>query len=292
MCPISVVRSFVPSPEENRLQRSLLGPAGQPSPPPPASTITWPRNKLVPLSIRPPRPPRCLRLPCRMRLRSYSRLRPRAVRAACGSPLVQSFTGGCVQQGDCVCSSNYPGEACTATSVPEGQYGNSEECEVTFARPVTLSVHLFETESCCDKVSVNGEDYKGMVGPDGVDTSSLSFSSDLSVVNAGFKICFVEAPPSPPPPVPPPSPPPSPLPRSHRRLRREHRRDSCRQPARACSTATACVRPTTLKRRAPPPAPQHPRIANTAPTSSATSHFSALWCCKFISLAPNRVATG
>ena len=121
--------------------------------------------------------------------------------------LVQSSTGECVQQGDCVCSSNYAG-GCAATSTPNGQYGNNEECEVTFFRPVVLQVHLFGTESCCDTATVNGVGFQGTAGPDGVTTSSLEWMSDGSASDVGFKVCFVEASPSPPlPPATPPSPP-------------------------------------------------------------------------------------
>jgi len=113
------------------------------------------------------------------------------------SPLVQSSTGACVLQGDCVCSSNYPGGACAATSTADGQYGNDEACEVTFSGPVVLEVHLFDTEWCqyeaCDPVTVNGVQYRGTDGPDGVTASSLSFASDGGVGASGFKICFVPA---------------------------------------------------------------------------------------------------
>ena len=108
-------------------------------------------------------------------------------------PLVQSSTGTCVLQGDCVCSSNYPGGACAATSTADGQYGNDEACEITFSGPVTLEVHLFDTESCCDAATVDSVQYKGTAGPDGVTASSLSFSSDSSVGGSGFKICFAPA---------------------------------------------------------------------------------------------------
>merc|ERR1712166_774295 len=98
------------------------------------------------------------------------------------SPLVQSSTGACVLQGDCVCSSNYPGGACAATSTADGQYGNDEACEVTFSGPVTLEVHHFSIEWCeyevCDPVTVDGVQYTGTDGPDGVTASSLSFASD------------------------------------------------------------------------------------------------------------------
>ena len=60
--------------------------------------------------------------------------------------LVQSSTGPCVVNGNCVCSSNYLGTTCEASSSESGTYGSSEACEVTFVQAVQLSVHLFEFE--------------------------------------------------------------------------------------------------------------------------------------------------
>ena len=93
-------------------------------------------------------------------------------------------------EGNCVCSSNYPGDECAATSTAEGQYSASQSCQVAFVGSVVLQVHLFDTESCCDKMTVGGIQYKGTAGPDGVSASSLSFVSDYSVQKSGFKICF------------------------------------------------------------------------------------------------------
>ena len=78
-----------------------------------------------------------------------------------------------------------------------------ESCQVAFAQPVLLQVHLFDTESCCDKLTVDsstgGTVYSGTDGPDGVEASALSWSSDGSVVGVGFKVCFtLILPPAPP----------------------------------------------------------------------------------------------
>ena len=106
-------------------------------------------------------------------------------------------TGPCVLDltTSCVCSSNFAAAgACAATSTTNGfQYSSNERCQVTFAQHVLLQVHLFDTESCCDKLTVDpsaaGIDYSGTDGPDGV-ASALSWSSDGSDVRDGFKICF------------------------------------------------------------------------------------------------------
>jgi len=104
--------------------------------------------------------------------------------------LVLSSTGPCVMEGNCVCSSNYPGGTCSATSAAEGSYSSNEACHVAFVGSVVLQVHLFDTESGYDKMTVGGIQYQGTAGPDGVSASSLSFESDGSVQRSGFKICF------------------------------------------------------------------------------------------------------
>ena len=42
-----------------------------------------------------------------------------------------------------MCSSNYPGDACDATSTSTGYYGWDEACNVTFAHPVTLNIYPY-----------------------------------------------------------------------------------------------------------------------------------------------------
>ena len=123
--------------------------------------------------------------------------------------LISWSTGPCVVHGDCVCSSNHVGSDCDASGAHDWDSHESYEyCSISFAQEVMLSVHLFDTESCCDRLTVNGYDtYGGSDGPDGVMASSMSWSSDYSANQHGFKICATAAPPSPsPPPPPPPSP--------------------------------------------------------------------------------------
>ena len=102
-----------------------------------------------------------------------------------------------------MCSSNYPGDACDASSTADGLYGSNEACTVTFGHDVRLSVHLFETESGYDQLTVDGTIYDGTSGPNGLTTSGLSWSSDDSFGRSGFKICAAcefehQCPPSPP----------------------------------------------------------------------------------------------
>ena len=136
-------------------------------------------------------------------------------RAASTGPCVVDLTT------NCVCSSNYAAAgACAATSTAYGCYGADESCEITFAQPMLLQVHLFDTRACCDKLTVDpstgGTVYSGTSGPNGVVAAALSWTSGWGYACGGFKVCFrhlvpplLPSPPSPPPP-PLPSPP-SPL---------------------------------------------------------------------------------
>ena len=128
-------------------------------------------------------------------------------------PLEGTATGPCVLDltTNCVCSSNFAATgACAATSTTDGQYSNSESCRVAFAQPVLLHIHLFDTEAGYDMLTVDpstgGTVYSGTDGPDGVEASVLSWSSDGSVTSGGFKVCFTNRSPSPPSPLSPPAP--------------------------------------------------------------------------------------
>ena len=134
-------------------------------------------------------------------------------RVAATAALVQSATGPCVVNGDCVCSSNFQAGRCAAISdqrrYGNDRYGNDEVCNVTFTQPVALQVHLFNTERGSDLLFADGARYSGTHGPDGVVASALSWHSDDSARRSGFKICAhpVPAPPPPPPPAAPHAPP-------------------------------------------------------------------------------------
>jgi hypothetical protein len=52
-----------------------------------------------------------------------------------------------------------------------------------------LTSWAFSTEHVYDKVTVNGVQYSGSTGPDGVVASSMTWWSDGSVVRDGWKIC-------------------------------------------------------------------------------------------------------
>ena len=106
-------------------------------------------------------------------------------RVAVYKPILVSSTGPCKASGNCACSSNYDA-SCTS---PSGTYNNNEECTVTFPPSSLLTSSAFSTESGYDKVTVNGVQYSGSTGPNGVVASSMTWSSDHSVVSQGWKIC-------------------------------------------------------------------------------------------------------
>ena len=98
------------------------------------------------------------------------------------APPSVSSTGPCKTYGNCACSSNYDA-SCTFYS--GSKYKNNEECTVTFSSSAVLTSWAFSTEHVYDKVTVNGVQYSGSTGPDGVVASSMTWWSDGSVVRDG-----------------------------------------------------------------------------------------------------------
>jgi len=86
---------------------------------------------------------------------------------------------GCTMVGNCIQSSNHP-----------GNYGNNEACTIT-ATEVTLTVDAFSTESRYDWLTMSdGQRYSGTSGPaSGTYSGLISWASDYSVVNSGWKLC-------------------------------------------------------------------------------------------------------
>jgi len=91
---------------------------------------------------------------------------------------------GCVMDGACIHSKNYPQE-----------YGNNEECQVQLYGDIPLAVDgEFATESVYDKLVVSGVEYHGeppsnIDGLDGVHTGTISWNSDFSITAKGWKLC-------------------------------------------------------------------------------------------------------
>jgi len=85
---------------------------------------------------------------------------------------------GCTQVGNCIQSNNHP-----------GSYGNNEECTID-ANNVAFTVDAFSTESGYDFLTVGGSQYSGTSGPaSGSYSGAISWSSDYSVTNSGWKLC-------------------------------------------------------------------------------------------------------
>lgn len=92
-------------------------------------------------------------------------------------------TGTCSASGDCVSSPNYPSE-----------YGNGESCTITPQMSGVLSVTSFSTEASFDHLTIDGSEYDGTTGPDGVSVSpstSMSWTSDGSNTDTGWQLCLV-----------------------------------------------------------------------------------------------------
>ena len=95
------------------------------------------------------------------------------------------MTGDCDVQDDCVSSGNFP-----------NAHNNNEYCEVTMLRDADLSVHsTFDLETCCDHLVIQDVDVESS---DAVPSSlsageTFTWTSDFSVSNAGWQICFSDS---------------------------------------------------------------------------------------------------
>jgi len=85
---------------------------------------------------------------------------------------------GCTKTGNCIQSNNHP-----------GNYGNNEQCTIT-AVEVDITVEAFNTESRYDFLTMGSTSYSGSSGPPGGSFSGvISWSSDYSVTQSGWKLC-------------------------------------------------------------------------------------------------------
>ena len=94
------------------------------------------------------------------------------------------MTGDCDIQGDCVSSSNYPSE-----------HGNSESCSVTMLRDASITPGaIFSLETCCDHLMIQGHDIESSDAvPSSLNAGEVfSWTSDGSVTNEGWQLCFSE----------------------------------------------------------------------------------------------------
>jgi len=86
---------------------------------------------------------------------------------------------GCEMSGNCISSNNHP-----------SNYGNGQSCSIQLAGSVGISVEAFNTERNYDWLTMGGSSYSGTSGPSsGSYTGVISWSSDYSVTNSGWKLC-------------------------------------------------------------------------------------------------------
>ena len=87
-----------------------------------------------------------------------------------------------------------------------GVYGNNERCTIRVLRSTTLTTPRgFSTETYFDQLSIGANVYSGTVGPAGLIVepgTTITWSSDGSVVNGGFFVCASSPTPAPTPPPP------------------------------------------------------------------------------------------
>jgi len=94
-----------------------------------------------------------------------------------------TVVGPCPTDGACVRSPHYPSD-----------YGNSQPCTITLTRlavgQLLSATAGFNTESGCDKLTVNGVAYSGTTGPSGVVlASAFTWLSSVSTTDTGWKVC-------------------------------------------------------------------------------------------------------
>jgi len=86
---------------------------------------------------------------------------------------------GCEIDGDCVQSSNHP-----------SQYGNNEQCTLNLYGDISLTFEAFSTEDRYDYLTMGGTGYAGSSSPpNGVYSGTISWATDGSVTNPGWKFC-------------------------------------------------------------------------------------------------------
>merc|ERR1712241_536921 len=96
-----------------------------------------------------------------------------------GTWSITAGNGGCQKTGNCVHTRRY-----------SYYYENYDWCTITIVGTITLAVESFSTEETYDVLTVNGEAYSGRFGPpEGPASGQITWSSDGSYRNPGWKIC-------------------------------------------------------------------------------------------------------
>jgi len=99
----------------------------------------------------------------------------------CPSLIIIEGTG-CVRDGECVTSKNYP-----------SSYGNDEKCKIRGFEGRQVQFERFDVEShgaCAyDALTINGDKKCGSTKPVAVATTPIEWKTDGSVVKGGWKMC-------------------------------------------------------------------------------------------------------
>ena len=88
---------------------------------------------------------------------------------------------GCVRDGECVTSKNYP-----------NNYGSNEACTIRFkGSGIWFEGFDVEPHATCnyDALTINGNKHCGSVAPVAVPTGPIEWKTDGSVVKGGWKLC-------------------------------------------------------------------------------------------------------
>jgi len=123
--------------------------------------------------------------PCREKPSSYTP----PIWAGAQSMIFALSGNGCVAQGDCVSSTNYPNE-----------YGNNEYCTISMLQDaIMVTSEDFSVETCCDKLTV------GSNHVDSIDATSkdlmptrisqgdrITWTTDFRGTRAGWQLCFTQ----------------------------------------------------------------------------------------------------
>ena len=92
-------------------------------------------------------------------------------------------TGKCTVSGSCVMSPNYPDD-----------YNRKDDCLIAANANGVLDVQAFDLELGYDFFTVNGVEYTGILGPEGVAVqagqNTMQFTSDIGNQASGFYICL------------------------------------------------------------------------------------------------------
>ena len=77
----------------------------------------------------------------------------------------------------------------------KGLYGDNEACMIKTLRALAVTATEFETEECCDHLTIAGTPYNGGSGPQALPLdqgTELVWTSDASVTFGGFTLCANE----------------------------------------------------------------------------------------------------